>query len=139
MMDRADLSTVRDLSTQLGYPTDDDALARRFARIDGAPDEALFVADDGGRVLGWIHVHPRWLLESEPYAEIGGLVVDESARRRGVGRALVSRVEAWAKERGFQRMRVRSNVMRVASHALYASLGYERIKTQHTYERVLVP
>jgi GNAT superfamily N-acetyltransferase len=138
-MDRADLSTVRELSTQLGYPTDDEALARRFARIDGAPADALFVADDGGRVLGWIHVHPRWLLESEPYAEIGGLVVDERARRRGIGRALVSRAEAWAKELGFRCMRVRSNVLRVASHALYAQLGYERIKTQHTYERMLAP
>lgn len=136
-MHAADLAVVRDLSAQLGYPGDAASFERRFARLAASNDDALFVAEHDGHVVGWIHVHPRFLLESDPYAEIGALVVDRNARRLGVGRALVARGEAWAREKGFARMRVRSNVTRVESHQFYPALGYELKKTQHTYERAL--
>ena len=132
-----DLPAVRELSAQLGYPTGEDALAARFARIDAMSDAAIFVAEHDHRVIGWVEVHSRWVLESEPCAEIVGLVVDGMTRRQGAGRALVSQVEEWARQQGFARVRVRSNAARVESHAFYPALGYERRKTQHTYERAL--
>jgi N-acetylglutamate synthase-like GNAT family acetyltransferase len=84
-----DLNRVSELSAQLGYPVSMDVLEVRFSRIADNPGQALFVAESNGRVVGWVHVHPQLLLESEPYAEIGALVVGEDARRIGAGRALV--------------------------------------------------
>jgi GNAT superfamily N-acetyltransferase len=132
-----DLPRVGDLSAELGYPADAPALSARFARLAADPGDALFVAERDGRVVGWIHAHPRWLLESEPYAEIGGLVVDARAQRSGAGRALVEEVVRWATGQGLARVRVRSDVRREAAHAFYPALGFAVVKTQHTYDLLL--
>lgn len=134
-MEPADLVRVAELSAQLGYPVDAQALRDRFDAIAPDAHQALFVADHEGSVVGWIHVLPQVLLESDPYAEIGGLVVDANARRTGAGRALVAAAEAFALAEGFVRVRVRSNVARTEAHAFYPALGYARIKTQHNYEK----
>ena len=88
-------------------------------------------------VAGWTHVHTVHTVDSGSYAEIGALVVDPKCRRQGAGRALVRGVERWARDRGLQRLRVRSNVLRSESHQFYPGVGLERIKTQHVYGRSL--
>jgi GNAT superfamily N-acetyltransferase len=128
-----DLDRVAELSRQLGYPVPRTNLEDCFSRIVDA-GQALFVAQSGDRVIGWIHVHPLLLLESEPQAEIGGLVVDSTARRQGAGRALVAEARRWSLQRGFRALRVRSNVARDEAHRFYPSIGFTRIKTQHNYE-----
>jgi GNAT superfamily N-acetyltransferase len=128
-----DLERVADLSRQLGYPVARNELEHRFSRIADA-QQALFVAQSAGRVIGWIQVHPLLLLESEPEAEIGGLVVDAVARRHGAGRALVLEARRWSRERGFRTLRVRSNAARDEAHHFYPALGFTRTKTQHNYE-----
>jgi GNAT superfamily N-acetyltransferase len=132
-MNGDDLRRVAELSRELGYPVSTSSLQDRFSRIVGA-GHALFVAQSGRRVVGYIHVYPQLLLESEPHAEIGALVVDASARRQGVGRALVAEARRWSLDRGFRALRVRSNVVRDEAHRFYPSLGFTRIKTQHNYE-----
>ncbi|MBK9071799.1 MAG: GNAT family N-acetyltransferase [Myxococcales bacterium] len=129
-----DVSRVSELSAELGYPVAVEVLERRFARIVENAAQALFVAAIDGRVAGWIHIHPQWLLESEPYAEIGGLVVSKDARRRGAGRALVLEAQRWARTQGLARLRVRSNINRQEAHQFYPALGFAWVKTQHNYE-----
>lgn len=133
-MRQEDLNRVADLSGQLGYPVAVHVLQTRFSQIAADPGQALFVAQSNGRLVGWTHVHPHWTLEEEPNAEIVGLVVDEQARRTGAGRALVEEVEGWARQHGFRRIRVRSNVVRQEAHHFYPALGFTRFKTQHNYE-----
>ena len=132
-----DLPRVAELSLQLGYPVALAALHRRFERLAPSASDALFVA--GEPVGGWIHLELRDSLESGQSVEITGLVVDAARRREGLGRALVARAEAWAKERGVPRLRVRSNVTRTESHHFYPALGFARAKTQHVYEKTLPP
>ena len=137
-MEPGDLDRVGELSEQLGYPVDPRPLRARFDRLSADASQALFVALDGAdRVVGWINVQPRWLLEADPFAEIIALVVDARVRRQGIGRGLVTAAETWARTAGFERLRVRSNVTRAESHDFYLSLGFERLKTQHTYLRRL--
>ena len=97
-----------------------------------------FVAEaDDGRIAGWAHVVARNFLESEPYAELAGLVVAATARRSGVGRALVAAVEDWAKGRGFRELRVRSNVKRVEARPFYEGQGFVITKSQYVYHKVI--
>jgi GNAT superfamily N-acetyltransferase len=91
----------------------------------------------GGTLLGWIHVAGQYCLEAEPWAEILGLVVDEDRRRRGVGCELLRCAERWARERGYRRLRLRTNVVRVETHAFYRRRGFEELKTQHVFVRDL--
>lgn len=129
-----DAPRLAELSTQLGYPASADDIAGRLSKLLPRAEHFLRVAESPeGRAIGWIHAEARQILESGPWCEIMGLVVDAGQRGRGAGRALVSEVEAWARERGLRTVKVRSNVAREESHPFYLRLGYARSKTQHVY------
>ena len=131
-----DAARIAELSGVLGYPSDAAALGARLARLLARDGELLLVAEDeAGRIVGWTYAAERETIESPARCELLGLVVDASARRRGIARRLVGAVERWAADRGLDRVVVRSNVVRPESHPFYQGIGYARVKTQHTYEK----
>jgi GNAT superfamily N-acetyltransferase len=132
-----DAPYVAALSRVLGYPVDAAVMSERLAHLVAREADAVFVAVDRDRIVGWIHGADRELLEVGRQVEILGLVVDTTARRVGAGRALVDAVERWAASRGVSQVAVRSNVVRVESHPFYERLGYKRVKTQHSYRKAL--
>jgi GNAT superfamily N-acetyltransferase len=133
-----DAAAVARLATQLGYPSTAAQIERRFRALDESPDaRALIAQGPDGAVLGWVHVYGTRHLESDPSAEIGGLVVDEAARGRGVGSALMTSAEAWARERGYEVVRIRTNVIRTEAHEFYKSRGYEVVKSQYRLRKNL--
>ena len=138
------LATINDaerlsaLSTQLGYPSSPNEIERRLKLIAHSTDNVVYVAAQAeGRVVGWVHAYVSRLVESDPTAEIGGLVVDEECRRTGAGRELMRAAERWARERGCKAVTLRSNVVREAAHEFYRSLGYTIVKTQYAFRKVL--
>jgi GNAT superfamily N-acetyltransferase len=132
-MQDEDLPLVRQLNFQLGYSGTIKQIRARFVGVREQPGQELFVALVGERLVGWLHVQSHRSLESEPYAEIAGLIVDRNERRHGVGRALVERACAWAKEQQHATVRVRSDVQREEAAKFYPALGFEILKTQHNY------
>lgn len=134
-----DAEAIAVLSGQLGYPAETAELRARLETLLGrSSHHAVFVAtDEGGRVIGWVHIGRRDVLENAACAEILGLVVDTTLRGAGIGRALVAGAEAWARARGLGEVVVRSNIARLESHPFYERLGYRRTKTQHVYRRAL--
>ena len=136
-MRASDLPAVTTLCEQLGYPATVDAMTDRFAHLNGRRGECLLVALHGESVVGWIHARRVDSLESETHAEVWGLVVEDLARSQGVGRALLETAERWAREQGFVRVRVRSNVIRERAHAFYERAGYDVVKRQAVFEKHL--
>jgi GNAT superfamily N-acetyltransferase len=133
-----DAPRLASLSSELGYPATGAEITARLARLLGRADHCLRVAESpSGEAIAWIHAHEQAILESAPWCEIAGLVVDPAHRGEGAGRALVTAVEAWARERGLAVVKVRSNVVRQESHPFYQRLGFDRIKTQHVYRKPL--
>jgi GNAT superfamily N-acetyltransferase len=132
-----DAAAVAALTTQLGYPSTDDEIRRRYELIKDRWDARICVAQLSARIVGWIHVQATYSLECDARAEIWGLVVDEAARRTGVGRSLMEAAEEWAAQRGFRVMAVKSNSLRVESHGFYEHLGYKIIKTQSAFRKNL--
>lgn len=135
-MEPVDAEAVARLSGQLGYPITASQIQERFAWITRSPDNGFFVAEQGGRVLGWVHVCGVHPLMSLSYAEVGGLIVAEDARRQGIGRALMTKAERWAQRQPYPDVRLRSGVPRVDAHAFYQSIGYELTKTSHMFRKV---
>lgn len=135
--EESDAERIAALSGQLGYPVAAEAVLKRLRAIQQRPDHAVFVAEMGGQVVGWVHVYGVATLESPPHAEIGGLVVDEAQRGRGVGRALMERAESWARSMGLETVRLRSNVVRAEAHAFYEHIGYAQVKTQKVFAKSL--
>jgi GNAT superfamily N-acetyltransferase len=135
----SDAAEIARLAGELGYPVDADSMAGRLDALLGCPRQCVRVIDGEGRLAGWIAAERRLSLEVGERVEITGLVVDGTARRGGVGRALVGAAETWAAEQGVEVVFVRSNVQRQASHPFYEGLGYARQKSQHVYGKRLAP
>ncbi len=129
-----DLEAVSALCDELGYPTPVNTLQTRLAAIaaQGA-GHGLFVAQDKGQVVGWVHIYGVRLLDSPGYAELGGLVVSQKARRGGWGRALVEAAQQWALQEGFGRLRLYSGPQRLDAHRFYRRLGFEE-KHPHMFQ-----
>ena len=132
----SDVARLAELSGELGYPTTATEMKVRLRRVKPA-NNAIFVGEDGGEVVGWIHVSVSYLLEVPLRAEINGLVVGEAARSRGAGARLLEAAEAWARTKKCEGMSVRSNVIRARAHAFYERNGYEHYKTQKSFRKQL--
>jgi ribosomal protein S18 acetylase RimI-like enzyme len=133
-----DAAAVARLSDELGYPAEPAEIAARFDRVVGDPDAAVFVAHEGDDVVrGWLHVAATKDLVSAEHGEIRALVVGEEVRGRGIGRRLLDAAEAWAVQRGYGVMKVRSNVVRTRARSFYERAGYAVTKTQHNFRKML--
>ncbi len=134
----SDADAIARLSTELGYPSSPDEIERRLSHIEKDKDHAVYVAVGlDGQVCGWLHVNVSRLVESDPEAEIGGLVVYEAHRGSGVGRLLMERAEQWARDKDLRSVYIRSNIIRKGAHAFYQRLGYSLIKSQYAFRKIL--
>lgn len=132
-----DAAEIARLSRQLSYPVAADVMAERLGRALARKDQRVLVAQVGGQVCGWVQAQGAEIIESGFRVEIVGLIIDESARRRGLGRRLVQEAENWAVTLGAQMVVVRTNVIRAESHMFYRALGFRQTKTQHVYRKIL--
>jgi GNAT superfamily N-acetyltransferase len=133
----SDAEAIAILTTELGYPTSADQILARLDVLLPHDSHFVAVAERDSRVVGWVGVEERMLLESGKRAELVGLVVAEQSRRTGIGKLLVLEAESWARRRGLDTIGVRSNVVRVEAHPFHENLGYARSKTQHAYSKRL--
>jgi GNAT superfamily N-acetyltransferase len=130
-----DTPAIASLAGELGYPTDTADMRTRLVTLLQSADDAVFVGVAGVAVIGWAHVAAVRLVESEPYAELRGLVVAAALRSRGAGARLLAAAEEWTRARGLTRIRVRSNVARERTHAFYERHGYTTTKAQKVFDK----
>ena len=116
-------------SKDLGYECEESFVKERLENLDDSR-EVVFVAELGGKVAGYVHAEVYTLLYYESMANILGLAVSSSCRRKGVGRALMNRVEAWAKEKGIREIRLNSGGTRKEAHEFYRAIGFGDEKVQ---------
>lgn len=134
----ADTDEIAILIGQLGYAVPAEALAVRMSRILASERDFVRVAvHPTGRVVGWIHAQLTQWLESEHRAEIGGLIVEETMRRQGVGGGLVNAAACWASSRGAVGLSVRCQIHRVDAHAFYVAQGFSLSKSQYVFRRAI--
>jgi GNAT superfamily N-acetyltransferase len=120
-----DAEAIAALLGQLGYPASADALPARLERLRIVGDRVI-VADLDGAVVGLAQLHVSPTLEYErPAAKLAALVVDESRRGQGVGRALVEAMEAEARARRCELLFLTTAARREDAHDFYHRVGLE--------------
>ena len=96
----------------------------RLSTVIGDPATTLLVARDDGRIVGaaavLVYATPAFVK-----ARIEDVVVDEHARGKGVGEALVRRCLEVARERGAEIVELQSARWREVANRLYPRLGFE--------------
>ncbi|MGH7618574.1 MAG: GNAT family N-acetyltransferase [Gemmatimonadaceae bacterium] len=136
--ERDDSAAIARLCTQLGYPAQPSDIPARLAQLSDDPAVRALVAVDDGSVVGLITTHARHTMNHPaPLAQITLLVVDETCRGRGIGRALVAAAEDWARENGCKRIVVTTALRRAGAHAFYESVNY--VHTGRRYGKDFAP
>ena len=121
---------VAALLAELGRPdvrgADDEAEhAAAFGRFLERDDALALVAEDNGEIVGFVDLMFLQRLNFlTPQAWIPDLVVADSARGRGIGRALLAEAEELAVARGCWSMSLESASWRTESHAFYEHVGW---------------
>jgi GNAT superfamily N-acetyltransferase len=98
----------------------------RLKRLVADPDVVLLVARDGDEIVGTttviVYTTPFWIK-----ARLDEVVVDASARGKGVGEALVEAALEVGRERGAQIAELQSGrgPVRDAAHRLYLRKGFK--------------
>ena len=133
-----DAVAIAELATQLGYPVRASEIAERLKKLP-ENTEAVVVATIAGVVRAWMQVGAALSIESEPFVEIRGLVVDANLRSSGVGSQLVAFAQEWALGKNVASLRVRSNAVRTATHAFYEKRGFTLSKEQKVFALALSP
>jgi GNAT superfamily N-acetyltransferase len=118
------------LNAQLPIPTMD-----RLQAIMADPASTLLVARDGEEIVGTttliVYTTPFWIK-----ARLDEVVVDASARGKGVASALVKASLEIARKKGVEVVELQSGVQRDAANRLYPSLGF-KLRETNVYRIVL--
>jgi ribosomal protein S18 acetylase RimI-like enzyme len=96
--------------------------------VDSAAATLLIARTDDGNIAG-VLVLTVYRVLTGVRSIIEDMVVDESARRQGIGEALVGRALEVAKERGAAQVTLTSNPKREAANRLYSRIGFKRRET----------
>jgi aminoglycoside 6'-N-acetyltransferase I len=101
----------------------------------GDLDETVFVWEsDDGTLGGFVSLSLRPWAEGcvgSPVPYVEGWYVAESLRRQGIGRALIDRAEAWAREAGFTELGsdvLVDNAISLQAHRRLGFLPTERLQ-----------
>ncbi|MFA5908490.1 MAG: GNAT family N-acetyltransferase [Vicinamibacterales bacterium] len=99
------------------------ALAEWFR--EPKPGEALFIAEHDGRPAGCVYLVTLVdYFNERPHAHLSVLAVTSEAEGKGVGSALLDHSEAWARERGSDRLTLSALVTNARARALYERRGF---------------
>ena len=92
-----------------------------------APESAIFVADDGGRLVGFCTAYLDF--ESVRFGRrcwVEDLAVDPQRRSEGIGKALLDAAKDWARGAGATHLELDSGLARTDAHRFYEREGAER-------------
>jgi aminoglycoside 6'-N-acetyltransferase I len=115
------------------WPDQDPAeLESELAQVTAMePPYTGFVAEEHGRLIGFIEVWVRGYAEGAPVgpaAYVEGLWVEPEHRRRGVARAMLEAAEQWARARGLGYIGSDALIDNDLSHAWHKAAGFAEIE-----------
>lgn len=122
---------------EMGYSCSLEDTVKNLKSVLSNTDARVFVAECDGEDIGYIHSADYQLLYAPPMKNILGIAVSSDYRNKGVGRALLAAVEAWAKESGCASVRLSSGAERESAHAFYKNCGYEFVKQQYNFRKMI--
>lgn len=99
-----------------------------FAAIARSPENQLFVACDGERVVGTFQLTfiPNLTGRGALRVKVESVKVASARRSQGIGAEMMAHAEAVARARGARLLELTSNGRRADAHRFYERIGYEQ-------------
>ena len=120
---------------QFGWNIEFEALiAGIYSQYQFAPDapaKDLWVAEQDGSIVGSIFVMPSDGLPGS--AQLRMLYVEPDARGQGVGATLVAQAVNFARQHGYDRMRLWTHTNQESARKLYGGAGFQIVETMPEY------
>lgn len=135
--DAPDLARIN--RERMGYDYSEADTREKLIKLIGRSGDRIFVADDGGRAVGYVHAEEYDVIYAPTMVNIMGIAVDVNYARRGIGRMLLSAAEKWASDIGAAGIRLVSGAERAQAHMFYEMCGYKRNKTQLNFRKSIRP
>jgi GNAT superfamily N-acetyltransferase len=121
-----DAEALAPLLDQLGYPFAGAEVARALGELLHDPAHLVLVAEEDGRVVGYVNTNFRPQLHHlAPVGTIDELVVDEGFRGRRIGERLVEAVLEEGRRRGADTVEVTTHERRERARRFYKRCGFE--------------
>jgi len=122
-----DARSIAALLGELGYPSTAEEVRARLATFDSLADASIAVALVQSEVVGLVTAHVLSSIHAnESMALLTTIVVAAPHHGCGVGTALLTHAETWARGKGAVRMSLTSGVHRDGAHGFYERRGYAR-------------
>jgi len=144
-MTGSDVPAVCGLLRELGYELTEGEVARRLREVDRHPDHLALVLEDDeegggdGSPIAFLHMFDRPAIEKPREAVVQALIVTESRRGKGFGRAMMEWVETWAHDRGLGSIALSTQVHRGDAQVFYHRLGYRVANESRLLRKHLTP
>lgn len=120
-----------ELTELLRLLTSDDAnvtvLPEKLEEVRKRPDSFVFVAEIAEKLVGTVQVTlcPDVMYRHQPYAIVENLFVRKETRGKGVGRAILDKVEKLCLDKDCSKIMLLSSIRRESAHRFFQSLGYD--------------
>ncbi len=124
---------------EMGYDYLPERTEEKLRQLLESEADRIWVAAAGDRVIGYVHANSYDVIYAPHMKNIMGIAVDPEWKRRGIGRALLGRVEEWAQQTGAESVRLVSGQTRTGAHAFYRSCGYQGDKLQLNLKKNIAP
>jgi GNAT superfamily N-acetyltransferase len=116
---------------QFGWNADYEGLIAgiysRFQQAPETPAKALWIAEQNGKTVGSVFVMPSEGIEGS--AQLRMLYTEPEARGQGIGAMLVKQCIAFARDNGYERMRLWTHTIQESARRIYAAAGFEIVET----------
>lgn len=132
-----DYKDIRNLNKNaLGYDFPLEKTKTQLEKILTGKGAKVFGAFVDGKLIGYVHVSDYECSFNDSLKNIMGIAVDPAYRKKGIGRALLTQAEAWARETGAAGIRLVSSVGRTEAHKFYEVMGYTSKKEQKNFRKI---
>lgn len=117
----------RQFGWNIGFESLIAGIYSQFQDAPPDPPKDLWIAEQSGGVVGSIFVMPSEGVAGS--AQLRMLYVEPSARGQGVGAALVAQAVSFARDHGYERMRLWTHTIQESARRIYAAAGFEIVET----------
>lgn len=131
-------------AAEYGWDADFEALVARivadYAAHHDPAREAAWIAELDGKRVGSVFCVSADEKAQPPTAQLRILLVDPSARKRGIGTRLTRQCIEFASSAGYRRMRLWTNDPLTAARSIYLAAGFELVDEEphHSFGADLV-